>query len=349
MWGQGGFGAEVELSGPTDGISSLAWGQQRVAAGESATRRVAAGCWDNSAYVWDVQKEADRPLQANAIGSAQHAGPVLDVAWKEHDMLTASVDKTAKLWDVQRLGDKGYTGTQIAQHDAAIKNIRWINEMQLVVTGSWDKTLKYWDTRQQAPTATIQLPERCYSLDVAYPTLVCATANSHVYVYDLRNPQAPSKQLISPLRRQTRCVACFPDSTGFAIGSIEGRVGIQYIDNTSKNFAFKCHREKDGGKDARIFPINAITFHRQYGTFATCGADGAFAFWDKEKKQRLKQFPVQNRSISTAAFDESGELFAYARSYDWFKGSEHASPGAMNNRNATAVLRKVLLSEIQPK
>uniref|UniRef100_A0A8D0HCY9 Uncharacterized protein n=1 Tax=Sphenodon punctatus TaxID=8508 RepID=A0A8D0HCY9_SPHPU len=48
---------------------------------------------------------------------------------------------------------------------------------------------------------------------------------------------------------QHRCVAIFKDKvnkpTGFALGSIEGRVAIHYINppNPAKdNFTFKCHR-----------------------------------------------------------------------------------------------------------
>lgn len=59
-----------------------------------------------------------------------------------------------------------------------------------------------------------------------------------------------------------RCVSIFPDQQGFAVGSIEGRVGIEYFSeqaakaqasaggykpvstygNTKLSFAFKCHR-----------------------------------------------------------------------------------------------------------
>ncbi len=34
---------------------------------------------------------------------------------------------------------------------------------------------------------------------------------------------------------------CFPDKTGYAVGSVEGRCSIAYIEDTSKNFAFKWH------------------------------------------------------------------------------------------------------------
>lgn len=34
-------------------------------------------------------------------------------------------------------------------------------------------------------------------------------------------------------------------------------------------------------------------FRQSYGTFATAGSDGAFSFWDKDSKQRLKVTPQQ--------------------------------------------------------
>jgi mRNA export factor len=78
---------------------------------------------------------------------------------------------------------------------------------------------------------------------------------------------------------QTRAVACFPDGQGFAIGSVEGRAAVQWVDPTKQasNFAFKCHR--DG---TTAYGINAIRFHPKFpGTFATAGSDGVVAFWDK--------------------------------------------------------------------
>lgn len=62
------------------------------------------------------------------------------------------------------------------------------------------------------------------------------------------------------------------------VGSIEGRVAVQHVEDNqqSKNFTFKCHRD---GND--IYAVNSITFHPVHGTFVTCGSDGAYNFWDK--------------------------------------------------------------------
>jgi mRNA export factor len=66
-------------------------------------------------------------------------------------------------------------------------------------------------------------------MDLLGPVLVVATANRRTLVYDIRNPTNPYRDKESPMRYQSRCVAIFTDMAGFALGSIEGRVGIEYI------------------------------------------------------------------------------------------------------------------------
>jgi mRNA export factor len=51
------------------------------------------------------------------------------------------------------------------------------------------------------------------------------------------------------------------------------------------------------------------------------------SFWDKDNKQRLKGFNAVERTISAAAFNAQGNMFAYASSYDWSKGSMHVQQG----------------------
>jgi mRNA export factor len=68
-----------------------------------------------------------------------------------------------------------------------------------------------------------------------------------------------------------------------------------------------------------VYAVNVITFHPTFGTFATAGSDGTFHFWDKDTRQRLKQFQRSNSPISAGAFNMDGKFFAYAVSYDWSK------------------------------
>jgi hypothetical protein len=73
-----------------------------------------------------------------------------------------------------------------------------------------------------------------------------------------------------------RCVTCFPDTTGYLVGSIEGRVAVHHVEDQlqSKNFTFKCHRD---GND--IYAVNTITFHPTFGTFVTAGLAPARPSW----------------------------------------------------------------------
>lgn len=47
---------------------------------------------------------------------------------------------------------------------------------------------QYWDLRQQAPVITVNLPERCYTMDVQFPLMVVGCAERHVQIYNLTNP-----------------------------------------------------------------------------------------------------------------------------------------------------------------
>jgi len=158
--------------------------------------------------------------------------------------------------------------------------------------------------------------------------MVVATAERKIGMFDLRKPGVAMQWINSPLKFQSRCVAVFPDCTGFALGSIEGRVAIHYLESNAQrvNFAFKCHRRNK----TQIFAVNGIDFHPVFGTFATCGSDGTFHFWDMESKQRLKGFKQMHNSISCQAFNGNGTLYSMAVSYDWSQGASAYDRTAKN-------------------
>lgn len=115
------------------------------------------------------------------------------------------------------------------------------------------------DMRQPTPAANVQMNERVYAMDVKHPVLAVATATvpenvvergvsrvdkkNKIMVYDLSNPQQPFRVIDSPLKFQHRCLSIFPDKSGFAVGSVEGRVAISHVQekDLAKNFAFKVN------------------------------------------------------------------------------------------------------------
>lgn len=311
---------------PEDSISDISFSPQQ--------DLLAAASWDKKVRIYEID-----PNSGNNQGRAlyEHDGPVLSASWSLDgtQVVSGGADKQVKLFDIQ-----SQQAQQIGAHDAPVKAVRYVQcgptNTPAVVSGSWDKTLKYWDMRSPQPMTTINLPDRVYCMDSSQKLLVVGCADRHISVIDLNNPQQIFKNSVSPLKWQTRTISCYPQGNGFAIGSIEGRCAIQYIDDNEQaklGFAFKCHRKSSGAtgtsalrtsaassNESHAYSVNSICFHPIYGTFSTAGSDGTFCFWDKDAKQRLKSFPGLNCTISATAFNKNGSIFAYAMSYDWSNG-----------------------------
>jgi len=300
----------------TDGVSGLIWSPN--------ANFLVSSNWDGGVRCWEVQ-EQNQQVRAMPKAQVTHEqnGSVLDCCFSADGstVFSGGTDNAVRMWSLQ--GQTSGVSQQIGVHDAPVKSVRFLPRSNLIVSGGWDRKLKFWDARSPNPAGVLDLPERVYSMDARDNILVVACANKQIVSYDVSGQPREHSRKESPLKFQSRCIACFPDRTGFAVGSTEGRVAIHYMQkvNGKESFAFKCHRQ-----DSNVFAVNDICFHNQFETFATVGADGVVNFWDKDNKQRLKGFPPIQRSISCANFNAQGNLFAYASSYDWSKGSSFHTP-----------------------
>jgi len=310
-------------SAGNDGISSLIW--------SPTSNHLVSTNWDGGVRCWEAQMEQNTGrIQSMPKAQVNHEGqaPVLCSAFSSDGgtVFTGGADKAVRMWTLGAAAPPNGIPQQIGVHDAPVKSVAFIPSTNLVVSGGWDKQLKFWDARQPTPVGQIELPERVYDLDVRGNLLVVACAGRHIISYNVQQQPREHSRKESPLKYQSRCIAAFPDMTGFAVGSIEGRVGIHYLEKVPNKdaFAFKCHRQ-----DSNVHSVNSICFHN-FGTFATVGGDGVVNFWDKDNKQRLKTFPATQKTITAAQFNAQGNMFAYAASYDWSKGSSFYAPGTPN-------------------
>ena len=168
----------------------------------------------------------------------------------------------------------------------------------------------------------------------------------------LSSPIATAKMILerdSSLKYQTRCIKFFlPSPHGVAIGSIEGRVGIEYLtdigvpipsssSDNNKKYAFKCHRVND-----TIYPVNDIAFHPIYGTFATGGADGTVVTWDGNNKKKISSLVKLPTSVACLAFNKNGTELAMASSYTFEEGER-------DHPREEIYVRDVLETEVKPK
>ncbi len=233
----------------------------------------------------------------------------------------------------------------------------------VLASAGWDSNFHLWDVRMSnnsgsdenlKPVVTIQLPDKAYSMDVdpsSGTRVVVATAGKRNCFIDVRmnDSAAVEKAEIvsnreSSLKYQTRVCRFFPDGKGIAVGSIEGRVAIEFLDdlgidppNGMKKYAFKCHRVNDV-----VYPVNAIAFHKSYGTFATGGCDGTVVTWDGLQKRKLSSLHKFPTSIAAMCFNQEGTELAIASSYTFEEGER-------DHPRDEIFVRQMLDTEIMPK
>ncbi|KAK6159213.1 hypothetical protein DH2020_006527 [Rehmannia glutinosa] len=294
-----------ELSNPpTDGISNLRFSNH--------SDHLLVSSWDKSVRLYDASANALR-------GEFMHGGAVLDCCFHDDSSgFSASADHT-----VRRLVFNYNREDILGRHDAPVRCIEYSYATGQVITGSWDKTLKCWDPRgasaqERSLVGTYAQPERVYSMSLVGNRLVVATAGRHVNVYDLRNMSQPEQRRESSLKYQTRCVRCYPNGTGYALSSVEGRVAMEFFD------------------------LSEAGQSKNYGTFATGGCDGYVNVWDGNNKKRLYQYAKYPTSVAALSFSRDGRLLAVASSYTYEEGDKPHEPDAIFVRSVNEV-------EVKPK
>ncbi|KAK1769339.1 WD40-repeat-containing domain protein [Phialemonium atrogriseum] len=319
----GSIANDVELPvDATDTITSIRW--------SPVANHLAAASWDGKVRIYDVTNDG----KAQGVAMINAEGPAFSCDWsKDGTMITAGgADKKVHL--LQAASGQAISFTA---HKAPIRAVRFADipsaAAPIIASGSWDSTVSYWDIRQTAsPLATLQCSDRVYSMDTNGRLLVIATADLNMHLVDLHtNPASIMRTQPSQLKHQTKAVAAASDGRHWSAGSIEGRCAATAVDETeakSYNFTWRCHRgEPDAKKMVKVWAVNDISFHPFHkGILASVGADGTYSFWDLVGHSRLKLFPNVGGSITSAAFNRDGKLFAYAVGYDWSLGYAHSTP-----------------------
>jgi len=317
---------EYELTpAPKDGITALAIQDNKL---------LLVSSWDSHVRLYDLQSNTEKT-------SFNHKSGVLDCCFfDKYHIYSGGIDKAVRGFEANV-----ETESIIGYHEKPVKCIEYAHATNVLITGSWDCTVKLWDVRAKvACIGTFKQPDKIFTMSLANEKFVVGTAGRHVHIYDLRFMQEPQQRRESSLKYQTRSVRCYPNGTGYALSSIEGRVAMEYFDpspeSQAKKYAFKCHRATINGVDT-VYPVNALAFHQGYGTFATGGCDGVVNIWDGENKKRLATFRYPT-SIAAIAFSEDGGTMVVASSYTFEEGEQDHAPDQL-------FVHQVADAEVLPK
>ncbi|WCJ22174.1 Mitotic checkpoint protein BUB3.3 [Euphorbia peplus] len=195
-----------------------------------------------------------------------------------------------------------------------------------VISASLDKNIMVWDTRSaQSLVHLMNLGAEVESMSLSGSYLMVAVGTS-VNIYDLRNSEKAVEWKESCTDVKINCITSFPYSKGYAVGSIDGRVALDFLSASEKGYTFRCHPKSNDGMK-HLASINDIAFSpRAHGNFITGDNHGNIIEWDKERKRRLYEFPKFPNSVASLSFNSSGELLAIASSCTYQEANKMESP-----------------------
>jgi cell cycle arrest protein BUB3 len=365
--------AQYELdSPPSDAISSLQFSPNN--------NKLLVGSWDRTISIYKRSEDGSAPFTLEK--RVQCRAPVLDVCWGADESVAyfAGLDHDVRRVD---LSNDDNEQTVLSRHEEPSNKVAYNQKRGLLLSTGWDGVLHAHNTAiaEGGSFVRVRLPSKPFAMSLTEDRAIIAMAERKMSIYDLLSLKMITEQTsdahmggdselgevevheMSPwqtresnLKFMTRAVAAMPDGTGFATSSIEGRVAVEWFeaDKAADTYAFKCHRQtstqpaEDGTENEVdiVYPVNALTFNKVHGTFATGGGDGVIAFWDAQTKRRVRQYQKQASSVAALDFSADGKYLAIGVSPGFEDGSEE---GEIDQSLVKVVVRELSESEAKGK
>ncbi|OAF67631.1 Mitotic checkpoint protein bub3 [Intoshia linei] len=207
----------------------------------------------------------------------------------------------------------------IGSHKLAISCVKYDQTNGVVVTGSWDTYVNIWDPRSQNRLVTqFSHNLKIYSMDLCGPNkFIVATDNQKVMLWDVRKNTEPIFTRNNNLKCIGGSISALPDGSGYAISSYEGRISINYVEdslNKTNGFNFKCHRVSDSSTDI-IYPVTFLKFLQYKNSrpyLMSAGGDGKVLCWNVKERRRIFNSTRYTSSISSVCVTHEPALIATA-------------------------------------
>ncbi|KAG9151952.1 hypothetical protein Leryth_002214 [Lithospermum erythrorhizon] len=185
-----------------------------------------------------------------------------------------------------------------------------------------------WDTRSNKSLGSLNKSNlEVESISITGFNLMVA-AGSSVHIYDLRQFSGSVQSRESNRNFRIKCVRPICGAEGFVVGSVDGRVALEYFNQSNLNsdgYTFRCHPRRIDKKYHHA-AVNDIVFNPYiHGTFVTGDNDGYVSIWDALSKKRLHEQTYPN-SVVSLSYNHDGLLLAVASGCTYQEANEREEP-----------------------
>ncbi|CAN1814456.1 Protein RAE1 [Linum perenne] len=244
---------------------------------------------------------------------------------KANYLVATSWDNQVRCWEITRNASTATSAPKASMsHDHPVLCSAWKDDGTTVFSGGCDKQVKMWPLLSGGQALTVAMHDAPVK-EVAWipemSLLVSGSWDKTLKYWDTRQQNPVHTQQLPD-----RCYSMSVRHPLMVVGTADRNLVVFNLQNPQAEFKRIPSPLKYQTRCVAAFPDQqGFLVHH---TFATAGSDGAFNFWDKDSKQRLKAMARCSQPIPCSAFNNDGSVYAYAVCYDWSKGAENHNPAA---------------------